>query len=258
MPILREQIQDFLAVLGVKAQKAPNAIGFSICRLPENQHPKARQVTIIKSDDVARVTSQLRRLHLGCGSLCANGYINLDLSIPEGIIESPAQQGAQDCYFYQSEINGDLQLGSGSLQEIYMSHFLEHLDYVQVNGLLRRCAEALQPGGCLRIAVPDFRLWCRKYLQRSKAFFRWYSGSFLCNHWDPVETPCTTFNGLIYGHGHQSMFDFETLEAKLLQAGFSHVSRKQWGQSKTIFNIAQLEAPDSIRRHESLIVEATR
>jgi hypothetical protein len=54
------------------------------------------------------------------------------------------------------------------------------------------------------------------------------------------------------------MVDLETLSRKLRRAGFTNVSRQPWGRSRQVHNIAELEPMDSIRRHESLIVEAVK
>ncbi len=53
----------------------------------------------------------------------------------------------------------------GSVDAVYHSHFLEHLDRPIAEQFLREVRRVLRPGGIHRIAVPDFEKACREYLQ---------------------------------------------------------------------------------------------
>lgn len=57
------------------------------------------------------------------------------------------------------------QFADGSVSEIYASHVLEHLSYMNELPLaLRGFHRVLAPGGRLRVSVPDFERLCRIYL----------------------------------------------------------------------------------------------
>jgi len=53
----------------------------------------------------------------------------------------------------------------GSMDAVYASHMLEHLDRHAVPALLAECRRVLRPGGVLRLAVPDFEAMARLYVQ---------------------------------------------------------------------------------------------
>lgn len=85
-----------------------------------------------------------RKLHLGCGPKRLHGYVNVDVS------PGPAVDIRSDILTFP--------LPPGRFQEIYSSHFLEHVFPEDTTPLLKRWFEALRPGGVLRLSVPDLRL----------------------------------------------------------------------------------------------------
>jgi len=64
-----------------------------------------------------------------------------------------------------------------SIDVVYHSHVLEHLDRDVATLFIREIARVLKPGGILRIVVPDFERCCRAYLVHIDA----------CEHTDKVE-----------------------------------------------------------------------
>lgn len=56
------------------------------------------------------------------------------------------------------------QFADGSLEEVYASHVLEHLDYKnEAEQALREWHRALAPGGILRVSVPDLDILARLF-----------------------------------------------------------------------------------------------
>lgn len=60
---------------------------------------------------------------------------------------------------------GRLPLLNNAAQLVYSSHFLEHIPKPQVERFLRECLRVLQPGGVLRLVLPDLENMARTYLQ---------------------------------------------------------------------------------------------
>jgi SAM-dependent methyltransferase len=62
----------------------------------------------------------------------------------------------------------DLQKGipfpDNSIDAVYHSHLIEHLDQAAARSLSREVLRVLKPGGIHRIAVPDFERACRRYI----------------------------------------------------------------------------------------------
>lgn len=94
-----------------------------------------------------------RYVNLGCGSVFVESpeWRNLDFSV-----SSPAVQRAN--------LLATLPLDSDTAQLVYSSHFLEHIPRPKVDGFLRECLRVLQPGGVLRLVLPDFEEMARSYL----------------------------------------------------------------------------------------------
>ena len=84
-----------------------------------------------------------KRLNLGSGAIVKAGYLNVDL-LPGGDLTLDLRRG--------------LPFDSDCCERIVSEHFFEHLDYPDMVGtVLRECLRVLQPGGELRISVPDTR-----------------------------------------------------------------------------------------------------
>ena len=99
----------------------------------------------------------IRKLNIGCGNEPMDGYINIDLH-PE---EYPGKEilGADALH---------LPFKDGSIDEIYMSHFLEHLSYINAfNGFLE-WRRVLCLGGKITIIVPDMNIMAQEWLRPPK------------------------------------------------------------------------------------------
>ncbi len=86
------------------------------------------------------------KLNLGCGQNQREGYTNVDI---------------QDFGDKSSTDVMSLEYSAGTIEEVYMSHLLEHLYHQDAVELLRRIYSWLQLKGKLLISVPDLTLVCR-------------------------------------------------------------------------------------------------
>ncbi|GBG13301.1 carboxymethylenebutenolidase [Novimethylophilus kurashikiensis] len=82
------------------------------------------------------------RLHLGCGNIKLEGFCNVDAlaTIAVDVID---------------DIRELRRFPNNSVSEIYACHVLEHFGHDEVQPILKRWFEILEPGGILRISVPD-------------------------------------------------------------------------------------------------------
>jgi SAM-dependent methyltransferase len=74
---------------------------------------------------------------------------------------------------------------SGSVDAVYHSHVLEHLDRPVAREFLKETLRVLKPGGICRIVVPDLEFVCRAYVQHVDACRR--EPQQAANHEDFVE-----------------------------------------------------------------------
>ncbi len=92
-------------------------------------------------------------VNVGCGRVWHRDWLNLD--------HRPTAPEIQ-----AFDLRKPLPFADGTVDAVYASHVLEHLDLAEGRRLLSECRRILKPGGIVRIVVPDFEDLCRFYLQR--------------------------------------------------------------------------------------------
>jgi hypothetical protein len=107
------------------------------------------------------------RLHLGCGQRYLDGYVNIDFPPAEHTVQSGSV----------ADLHADLlqlRYPPGSIREVRLHHVFEHFPRPVACALLASWHAWLQPGGVLRIEVPDLARTARVVLnpfaaQRAKS-----------------------------------------------------------------------------------------
>ena len=179
------------------------------------------------------------RLHVGCGTVYLDGFVNIDLEVPGYSFlatERPdlvaLNRTTVDRYYQHEESQSTLEKGPprpqycvvdryaaidtlpfapGSVDEIRTVQVLEHVEMKRVPAVLRHWHELLRPGGIAHVDVPDFEETARQLLAQ------------------PDEPSKDWYYRLIYGsqknaHAfHRSGFSPARLERLLREAGFREV-----------------------------------
>lgn len=180
---------------------------------------------------LARRAEGASRAHLGCGPHLLEGWANLDMGGPRGVV--------------RFDLSRPLPFPTHGLDRVYTEHFVEHLHREQAEALFRECARTLRPGGVLRVSTPDLRVMVAAYLEGRVS--DWADMA-----WHPA-TPCDLINEGMRLWGHLYLWDEQQLTASLRACGFSQVRRVAWRQSEHD-DLRDLESrPD----HDDLILEAT-
>ena len=233
-------------------------------RLELRRLPHAIRPTVDAQEAFSSKGAQsFTKYHIGCGSILAKGFLNVD-DAPlanhydfreHNIYEAQEMPGA---FILKHDLSKGIPAHSESLQRIYHSHFFEHLNRDQGVQFLKDCFRSLESGGVMRFALPDFRLWCTNYVNGNNTFFDWYRVNFLPEHEHHYHTPAQIFTGMLYNHGHQMAYDFESLSWLLTKIGFKDIAVGQWGSSPYFDELDSLESADSDRKFESLIIECCK
>lgn len=172
------------------------------------------------------------KLHLGVADNYLQGWVNIDLFRPGRQLD------------LRWDLRRPLPFSNGAADAIFAGHLFEHIDLKGAFVLLRECWRVCAADAVLRIGVPDLGRYVRAYGGEDSIIDD-------CRPGRP--TRGIALSEVFFCCGHRSMYDFETLEGLLVEAGFSTVERCEYGLGRIYPN------PDGEhRRLESLYVEAIK
>lgn len=239
--------------------KGLSSFRLELKRLPPKILPHASAHEVLWDSDV----TLFKKYHVGCGSILAKGFLNIDDVPLENAYDFKEHYLYQvkeipDAFILKYDLSRGIPAHSRSLQRIYHSHFLEHLTRDQGVKFLKDCFHSLAEGGVMRFALPDFRLWCENYVNSKNDFFSWYRKSYLPDDEYHFNSNAQIFTGMLYNHGHQMAYDFETVSSLLAKIGFKEINLGVWGESTFFEELELLEGQDSKRKIESLIIECQK
>jgi predicted SAM-dependent methyltransferase len=173
------------------------------------------------------------RLHVGCGKNYFKNWLNADIEPRADLI-----------IFLQKR----LPFKDNYLARIYSEHVLEHLTYANAVYFLKEVRRTLQPGGVLRIAMPDLDDLIDGYQQNWRRFdwVNWPAFSF-------IQTKAEMINIAFRWWGHKHLYNKEELARALSEAGFSRFYFPLPGQS----DYPDLQGLET-RKDSKLIAEAIK
>jgi predicted SAM-dependent methyltransferase len=221
------------------------------------------------------------RLHLGCANIAPPGWTNLDGSWNAWMAGHPVLRGLLRVFrmlppgqldiawpgnIRVHDVRRGLPFPVGAFGAIYASHFLEHLHFEEARHLLRECFRVLQPGGFLRLVVPDLQLLVREYLEEldGQGLAPDCAADRLCRRLD-MRAPQQGRGHLLYRvyssvkdfHTHKWMYDGESLGRRMLEAGFVSVSRRAYLESD-IAGIEEVERRERFDNHRGICLEGMK
>lgn len=137
------------------------------------------------------------RLHLGCGDVHLEGWVNIDRRYQPGVdrVENIG-------LLHRFEV--------GSVDEAYSCHALDHFSRWEYPHVLKRWAALLKPGGILRISLPDFAWAAKRY--RDGMLLRDLTGQLYAGQDYPDNV-------------RHFAWDFPTAKYDLMNAGLTNIER---------------------------------
>jgi predicted SAM-dependent methyltransferase len=204
--------------------------------VPQPARFRARMLVteIVRPREERRAQSVFSRdpllLHPGCQKVRKEGWVNIDLA------GFPVE--------LRWNLLRTLPLEAERADAVFHEHLLEHFALRDGLWLAREWFRVLKKGGVLRIGVPDAASYLRSYVD---------DPTFLHEQRPESPTKLLAVQELFYWQNHRTMYDFETMRLLLTAAGFEHVERSAFGESRLD------PSPDSPHREpETLYVEAVK
>ena len=206
------------------------------------------------------------RINVGCGATPTPSWINFDNSFTVRLASSRLLSTAA-VRFLSSEqrrflkaarasgvrwaLANNLPLADRSVDVVYSSHMVEHLDRSQVTEFLAEARRVLRVGGILRLAVPDISRLASDYLATGDA------DTFVerTHLWRtrPRTLQAKLRAAFVGDRGHVWMYDGRSLSVLLERNGFVEAKVLSPGES-TISDPGLLNLRE--REDESVYVEA--
>ena len=183
--------------------------------------------------------SGIRNLNLGSGVVKIPNYLGVDL--------------CQGCD-YQYDILTPLPFNDGTIDNILLSHVLEHFSKKDGLRILKECFRVLSEQGVIRASVPDFNIFVQHAYQENREFFYEqvesngitrdrFEGDFISDKFMYVAT----------GSGHKEFYSWESLSKLFIDSGFNSVVKRDYKQGK-LFRVEEVDN----RQNQSLFLEASK
>jgi SAM-dependent methyltransferase len=217
------------------------------------------------------MTTQATRINVGCGQTATNGWKNYDNSPSVRLVRQPMLAGFlrainaidanQRAFMESAKAQGihwadavkRIPEPDASVDVLYSSHMLEHLDQTEARRFLIEAKRVLRPGGILRLAVPDLKYHVKGYLDHQAAE-QFMEGLHVCRP-RPTTLRGRIRSALLGDRHHLWMYDGPSLCRFLTQAGFLNPIILEPGKT-TIADPGPLDLSE--RAPESVFVECTK
>jgi predicted SAM-dependent methyltransferase len=175
--------------------------------------------------------------------LAEDGDIRLNLG--SGPVKIPDWIGI-DGIGMGADLSWDLSRGvpfpDDSVRAVFLEHVLEHFSFADGLSVLAECRRVLVPGGIIRVGVPDFGRYIESYAGDRR---------FVEDLRPGRPTALLAVAEVALHHGHRSVWDDETLQRVLTDAGFVEARPRSFGDSDLV------PPPDSsFREPETVYAEA--
>lgn len=186
-----------------------------------------------------------KKFQIGGGHHTKRGWLNGDLI-------------AGDIYLNATK---KLPFPDASIDLVFAEHFIEHVDFKKGKYCLKECYRILKKGGKIRLSTPDLEAILLLYKNKHPQVTIYEPMKRHMEMHNPnLTTSCHFFNDLMRLWGHSFIYDDETLRFSLTEAGFTRITRYDFGSSNDMaFTNLERHASDGwMKNVYHLILEAEK
>jgi predicted SAM-dependent methyltransferase len=159
-----------------------------------------------------------KMLNIGCGTDYKDGWINIDNNSDNNIEKL-------DLYW---DLRYPLPFADNSVDLIFNEHFMEHLTIEESQRSIKDFMRVLKKGGVMRIAMPDLKYVIDFYNNPS-----WRKEPVINERgMQFVQTRAEFVNMTFTWWGHKWLYDWEELERRIKEAGFTNSIKAKHGKSR--------------------------
>jgi len=180
------------------------------------------------------------KLHIGCGTVYREGWINIDNNSDNNITKLDLNW----------DVRNPLPYEDNTIDFISSEHFIEHLPIHIGLHFLRECKRVLKIGGVTRTS--SFDLSDLIYAARADNY-NWKQDIGAVGIFANVQTRAEFFNLAFYNWGHQYLYTVEEMIRRYKESGFTQIQacKIQESQHKELRNL-------ETRYNSTMCVEATK
>jgi predicted SAM-dependent methyltransferase len=184
------------------------------------------------------------RLHVGAGNNRLDGWLNTDI-MP---YLSPLFLDATHRFL----------VGDNTVSYIFSEHFIEHVPREAAYRFFKESLRVLKPDAVLRVSTPDAEALVRAYLNHTEQAGLLNERNRRMGYRYSLY-PIDILNTAFKEDFHVCLYDAQTLEQLLKQAGFEHIIRCKVGESghATLSKIEHHQV-GTIEDEFTLVMEATK
>lgn len=162
----------------------------------------------------------VRKLQLGSGLKLLDGWLNTDCSLTF----------KAKCFL---DLTRPFPLPDKTFDYVFSEHVIEHFTYPEGIAMLKESCRVLKPGGSIRVACPDLRVYTGLFSAEKTALQEQLIKSEVDSSLPHIRIYKESFvlNNALRNWGHKFVYDEETLRLALESAGFVEIKRFQPGES---------------------------
>ncbi|MFV9631580.1 MAG: class I SAM-dependent methyltransferase [Methanosarcinales archaeon] len=219
----------------------------------------------------------MKKLNLGSGTECLDDWINIDNSFNARLAKSPRlryllfklnilSKKHYDVDWADHihkimirDVSKKLPFDNESIDYIYSSHLIEHLNKEVGEKLLQECFRVLKKGGLFRLIIPDLELFANNYIkeitdtQSSMDNTDFLMSERFLDQLNMSEKTRIPLIIKILHPEHKWMYDQYSLIALLTSCGFNAIRKMSYKEG----DCPDIELLDN-RPEESLYLEASK